>query len=167
MGSYIKDTIISSPSIYNCLIHCEKVPEASMINLSLLCCFSNTNEINNMEKRCWISVGGPVILFLKHAGEYVWFQTCIEVLLLNDCAGQRFISFWLGWFSQSRFYILYNLRSFHLLHKLFPLQLFHSFNHFLVLFQLCSWLSRALNILLATPRKRRWDTAIENFRQVV
>lgn len=39
-----------------------------MINLPLLCCFSNRDEINIMEKRCWISVGGPVILFLVHAG---------------------------------------------------------------------------------------------------
>lgn len=84
--SYIKDTIISSPSTCNCLIHCEISPwsfEASMINLSLLCCFSDTNETNNMEERGWISVGGPVILFLKHGG-YVWFQTCSLVPMQDN-----------------------------------------------------------------------------------
>lgn len=59
-----------------------------MINLPLLCCFSNGDEINIMEKRCWISVGGPVILFLEHAGICVMLGM---VLIFKAMQGSLFL----------------------------------------------------------------------------
>lgn len=49
-----------------------------------------------MEKKCWISVGGSVMLFLKDAGQHVLLQICIGVLLFNDYSGQLFICLF-GW----------------------------------------------------------------------
>lgn len=134
-----------------------------MINLFLLCCFSITEETNIMEKRCWISVGGPVTLFLKYAGVCMILGL---VLIFEDYAGQFFLSgmvflqqvLHIVWFTWEDSICLFAAR-------IFPFTIFPFFLPYSCPLPASSWILISLNIVFAAPWKRRWDMTKQNLRK--
>ena len=134
-----------------------------MINLFLLCYFSITEETNIVEKRCWISVGGPVILFLNCAGVHMIPSL---VLIFEDYAEQRFFG-WDDFLTAGFTHCMIYLRGFYLpiCCKDFSL---YSFSVLFTIFLSPS--SFLLNIeiskyCLGSTLEKKWDMTIENFRK--